>query len=264
MNWGEIERASTRAAPVVFVVDDDDLVRESLALLIQSAGWRTETFTCARQFLSRPQTYGPSCLILDISLPDVSGLDVQERVTADRPDIPIIFITGYADVSMSVRAMKAGAIEFLTKPFNEEAVLSAIRHAIVRSGLVMARQAEIQVLRDRYASLSSRQREVMALVVEGCLNKQISGELDISEITVKAHRGKMMRKMKARSLGDLINQVGKLRSASAIQAPSVRRPEYPVSARSLPREYDRLPLVLEGCSSYAPSRYSRLSRAALQ
>jgi FixJ family two-component response regulator len=264
MNWGEIEQASARAAPVVFVVDDDDLVRESLELLIQGAGWRTETFTCAQEFLARAKTYGPSCLILDISLPDVSGLDVQERVTADRPDMPIIFITGYADVSMSVRAMKAGAIEFLMKPFNDEVVLSAIRHAIVRSGLVMARQAEIQVLRDRYASLSSRQREVMALVVEGCLNKQISGELDISEITVKAHRGKMMRKMKARSLGDLINQVGKLRSASALQAPSVRRPEYPVSARSLPREYGRSPLALEGCSSYAPSRYSRLSRAALQ
>jgi FixJ family two-component response regulator len=173
--------------------------------------------------LSRPKPYGPSCLILDISLPDVSGLDLQERLTADRLDMPIIFITGYADVSMSVRAMKAGAIEFLMKPFNDEAVLSAIRHAIDRSSLVMAREAELRVLRDSYASLSSRQREVMALVIEGRLNKQISGELDISEITVKAHRGKMMRKMQARSLGDLINKVGKLRFASALQAEMIAR-----------------------------------------
>jgi len=231
MNLGcEIEQAATRTAPVVFIVDDDDSVRESLELLIQSAGWRTETFTCAQEFLSRPKTNGPSCLILDISLPDVSGLDLQERVTADRLDMPIIFITGYADVSMSVRAMKAGAIEFLTKPFNDETVLSAIRHAIVRSSLVMAREAEIQVLRDRYASLSSRQREVMAMVIEGRLNKQISGELDISEITVKAHRGKMMRKMQARSLGDLINKVGKLRFASALQAEMIDRTSFDSSA----------------------------------
>jgi FixJ family two-component response regulator len=212
----EREQASS-AAPVVFIVDDDDSVRESLETLIQSAGWRTETFRCAQQFLSRPKVHVPSCLILDISLPDLSGLDVQERVSAHRIDMPIIFITGCADVRTSVRAMKAGAVEFFTKPFNDDAILSTVREAIDLSSLAMVHDAEIQMLRGRYASLSTRERQVMLLVVEGRLNKQIGSLLNISEITVKAHRGKMMRKMQSHRLGDLINKVGKLRAASALR-----------------------------------------------
>lgn len=201
--------------PVVFVVDDDISVRESLELLIRCAGWQPETFESAQDFLSRPRIPVPSCLVLDVSLPGLNGLDLQERVAAERPEMPIIFITGYGDVPMTVRAMKAGAVEFLTKPFNDEVLLNAVRHAINRSNNALGREAEIQSLRSCYASLTSREREVMSLVVSGRLNKQVGDHLGISEITVKAHRGKMMRKMNADSLPDLVKMAQKLRLAPA-------------------------------------------------
>jgi FixJ family two-component response regulator len=201
--------------PIVFVVDDDVSVRESLESLIRCAGWEPETFASAQEFLSRPRVLGPSCLILDVTLPDLNGLDLQKRVAVDRIDMPIIFITGYGDVPMTVQAMKAGAVEFLTKPFGDDVLLSAIRHAVERSRIALAHEAEIRALRDRHASLSRREREVMALVVSGLLNKQVGGELGISEITVKAHRGKVMRKMKAGSLVDLVNMAARLRLAPA-------------------------------------------------
>ena len=200
--------------PIVFVVDDDISVRESLELLIQCAGWRPETFSSAQAFLAHPRVLAPSCLVLDVSLPDLNGLDLQKRVAA-RNDMPIIFITGYGDVPMTVRAMKAGAVEFLTKPFGDEALLSAIRYAIERSRTALDREAEIRALRDCYESLSVREREVMGLVVSGLLNKQIGGNLGISEITVKAHRGKAMGKMKADSLADLVKMAERLRLAPA-------------------------------------------------
>jgi FixJ family two-component response regulator len=213
---GESRRApDSQATPTVFVVDDDVSVRESLESLIRSAGWKPETFASAQAFLSRPRPEVPSCLVLDVSLPDLNGLDLQNRVAADRTDMPIIFITGYGDVPMSVRAMKAGAVEFLMKPFDDEVLLSAIRNAIERSRIALDREAEMRTLRDRQASLTPREREVMALVVSGLLNKQVGGELGISEITVKAHRGHMMRKMKADSLPDLVTMAARLRPAPA-------------------------------------------------
>ena len=196
--------------PIVFVVDDDISVRESLELLIQVSGWRAETFASAREFLARPRPSVPSCVILDLALPDVSGLDLQQRVAADRSEMPIIFITGYGDVSQSVRAMKAGALEFLTKPFREDVLVSAIRHALERSRRTLEHDAKMKVLRQSYESLTPREREVMVLVVSGFLNKQVGGELGISEITVKAHRGQVMRKMKADSLPSLVNMVAGL------------------------------------------------------
>jgi FixJ family two-component response regulator len=189
--------------PIVFVVDDDISVRESLELLIRSAGWQPEIFASAKEFLSRPRVLAPSCLILDVSLPDLSGLDLQKRVAADRIDMPIIFITGYGDVPMTVQAMKAGAVEFLTKPFSE------------RSHAALDYEAETRALRDCHASLSRREQEVMELVVRGLLNKQVGFELGISEITVKAHRGQVMRKMKAASLADLVTMAARLRLAAA-------------------------------------------------
>ena len=203
----------SHATPIVFVVDDDVSVRESLELLIRWAGWQPETFASAQEFLSRPRVLAPSCLVLDVNLPDLNGLDLQKRVAGDRIDMPIIFITGYGDVPMTVQAMKAGAVEFLTKPFSDDVLLSAIRHAIERSQTALGHEAEIRALRDCYASLSRREREVMALVVTGLLNKQVGFELGISEITVKAHRGKVMRKMKADSLPDLVTMAAKLRLA---------------------------------------------------
>jgi FixJ family two-component response regulator len=198
------------SAPVVFVVDDDISVRESLELLIQSAGWRAETFASAREFLARPRLVAPSCLILDVALPDLNGLALQKRLAADRIDLPIIVITGHGDIPMSVQAMKAGAIEFLTKPFGDELLLSAIGGALERSRAALGDQAETQVLRDCYASLSPRERDVMALVVSGLLNKQVGSKLGISEITVKAHRGRVMRKMKAGSLPDLVKMAARI------------------------------------------------------
>jgi FixJ family two-component response regulator len=223
-------------APRVFVVDKDASVRESLKTLIQSAGWRTETFTCAQEFLGRTKAQAPSCLIIDDSLPDLSGLDLQARINADRMDMPIIFITDFPNVRTTVRAMKAGALEFFTKPFNDNMILSAIRHAIDRSNLAMARQAQLLVLQQRYAILSCREREVMDLVVEGFLNKQIGWELEISEITVKAHRGKLMRKMKATTLADLIKKVWTLRAASGFLDTS----NWTAPARSVPRARELL------------------------
>jgi FixJ family two-component response regulator len=203
------------ATPIVFVVDDDISVRESLESLIRCAGWQPETFASAQEFLSRPRVLAPSCLVLDVGLPDLNGLDLQKRVAVDRTDMPIIFITGYGDVPMTVRAMKAGAVEFLTKPFGDDVLLSAIRHAIERSHIALRHEAETRALRDCHASLSRREREVMALVVSGLLNKQVGGELGISEITVKAHRGRVMRKMQAGSLADLVNMAARLRPAPA-------------------------------------------------
>jgi FixJ family two-component response regulator len=200
--------------PIVFVVDDDVSVRESLEALIRLEGWETETFASAEAFLSRPRAFVPSCLVLDMTLPDLNGLDLQKRL-ADRIDMPIIFITGYGDVPMTVQAMKAGAVEFLTKPFSDEVLLSAIDQAIERSRAALDQEEEGRALRARYAALSRREQEVMALVVAGRLNKQVGFELGISEITVKAHRGRMMRKMGAGSLADLVNMAARLRIAAA-------------------------------------------------
>jgi FixJ family two-component response regulator len=198
---------------VVFVVDDDVSVRESLELLIGCAGWQPRVFASAQQFLCCPRVLEPSCLVLDVRLPDLNGLDLQKLV-ADRIEMPIIFITGYGDVPLTVRAMKAGAVEFLTKPFVEEALLNAIRDALERSQTALNCEAEIGMLRGRYTALSRREREVMALVVCGRLNKQVGAELGISEITVKAHRGRVMQKMQAHSLADLVTMAARLRLAS--------------------------------------------------
>jgi FixJ family two-component response regulator len=201
--------------PIVFVVDDDVSIRESLELLIRCEGWQPETFASAQEFLSRPRVLAPSCLLLDVNLPGLNGLDLQKRMAADGNNMPIVFMTGYGDVAMTVRAMKGGAVEFLTKPFGDDAMLSAIRDAIGRSYAVLAHEAMIRTLRERYTSLSKRELEVMALVVSGLLNKQVGYELGISEITVKAHRGRVMEKMKAGSLPDLVNMATRLHSAPA-------------------------------------------------
>jgi len=201
------------ATPIVFVVDDDVSVRESLELLIRCEGWQPETFASAQEFLDCPRVLVPNCLILDVSLPGLNGLDLQRLVAGERTDMPIIFITGHGDVPMTVQAMKAGAVEFLMKPFNDEVLLAAIRAALERSRVAQSLEAEMRVLRERYASLSQRERQVMVLVVSGLLNKQVGGELGISEITVKAHRGKVMQKMKANSLADLVKMAARLRRA---------------------------------------------------
>jgi FixJ family two-component response regulator len=200
----------SHATPIVFVVDDDISVRESLELLIRSEGWEPETFALAQEFLARPRALVPSCLVLDVSLPGLNGLELQKRVAIERTDVPIIFITGYGDVPMTVQAMKAGAVEFLTKPFSDDVLLSAIRNAIERSKTALRHEAEMLALRDRYESLTRREREVMALVASGLLNKQVGGELGISEITVKAHRGQVMQKMKADSFADLVKKAERL------------------------------------------------------
>jgi FixJ family two-component response regulator len=205
----------SRETSVVFVVDDDVSVRESLELLILSAGWQPETFASAEEFLERSPIDGPSCLVLDLTLPELSGLDLQRRLI-DRAGMPIIFITGYGDVPTTVEAMKAGAVEFLTKPFGDDVLVNAIRQALERSRTIVAHEIELRALSGRYTSLTPREREIMALVVSGLLNKQIAAKLGISEITVKAHRGRVMRKMQVDSLADLV------RVAAALDPPAQR------------------------------------------
>ena len=195
---------------IVFVVDDDVSVRESVELLIEFAGWQPETFASAKDFLARPRISTPCCLVLDVSLPDLNGLELQKLIASERTDMPIIFITGHGDVPMTVQAMKAGAVEFLTKPFDDEVLLGAIRHALKRSAAVLDDQAETTAMRNTYESLTPREQDVMRLVVAGMLNKQIGLKLGISEITVKAHRGKVMQKMKADSVADLVKTAVKL------------------------------------------------------
>jgi FixJ family two-component response regulator len=217
MNFSEytsprLRPSTSPTTPIVFVVDDDVSVRESLELLILSAGWQPKISASAEEFLARPRVFTPSCLLLDVNLPDINGLDLQ-RLIADRAELPIIFITGHGDVPMAVHAIKAGAVEFLTKPLVGDVLLSAVRHALTRSYTALRHEARLSVLRDRCRLLSIRERAVMALVVSGRLNKQVAGELGISEITVKQHRGKMMRKMEADSLADLINMAARLRIA---------------------------------------------------
>lgn len=206
------------AIPIVLIVDDDISVRESLELLVRNENWKPETFASAREFLNHPRTLVPSCLVLDVSLPGLNGLELQKHLVVEHIDMPIIFITGYGDVPKSVQAMKAGAMEFLTKPINNEALVSAIRNALQRSRLALAQDGEMRELRSRYASLTSREKQVMALVVSGRLNKQVGGELGISEITVKAHRAQVMQKMKADSLATLVKLAGKLQTVEALAA----------------------------------------------
>jgi FixJ family two-component response regulator len=197
------------ATSIVFVVDDDVSVRESLELLVRTLGWRAETFGSAQEFLSRPRSTVPCCLVLDVTLPGLSGLELQEQI-AERTDMPIIFITGHGDVPTTVQAMKAGAVEFLTKPFNDAVLVDAVRGALERSRAALRHEHQMRELRSCYALLTRREREVMSLVISGLLNKQVGGELGISEITVKAHRGQIMRKMKAESLPALVTMAARL------------------------------------------------------
>jgi len=214
----------SQTSSIVFVVDDDISIRESLELLIQNEGLCVETFTSAQEFLGRPGELAPSCLVLDLSLPGLNGLELQKRIAVERPDMPIIFITGYGDVPSTVRAMKAGAVEFLTKPISNEALLRAIRSSLERSKALLGRSEELRMLRMRYDRLTSREREVMAFVVAGLPNKQVASELDISEVTVKAHRGSMMRKMEADSLAELVTFATRLRlpRPKALNPPIIR------------------------------------------
>jgi FixJ family two-component response regulator len=198
------------AKPAVFVVDDDISVRESLELLIRDRGWEPLLFESARAFIARQPVPVPSCVVLDVNLPDLSGLDLQQQISGASSVSPIIFVTGYGDVPMTVRAMKAGAVEFLTKPFDESTILEAIRLALGKSEMALAKEAQRGALQDRFSLLSKREREVMALVVRGLMNKQVAGELNISEITVKAHRGSVMRKMHATTFVGLVNMASEL------------------------------------------------------
>ena len=201
----------SQTTPIVFVVDDDVSIRESLEALIRFEGWQPETFGSGQEFLAYPRVSVPSCLVLDVALPGLNGLELQKSIAQERHEMPIIFITGYGDVPMAVRAMKAGAQEFLTKPFSDAALANAIRPALERSRVALARGLETEALRSCYASLTGRERQVMSLVVSGLLNKQVGGELGISVITVKAHRGRVMEKMKAGSVAELVKIAGKLR-----------------------------------------------------
>jgi FixJ family two-component response regulator len=204
--------------PTVVVVDDDISVRESLELMIQDEGWRPALFESAQEFLARLPTLVPSCLILDVNLPDLSGLDIQQRISDEKSSTPIIFITGYGDIPTSVRAMKAGAAEFLTKPIDDEIMIQAIRDAVLRSEANLKREGALRQLQERFALLTKRESEVMSLVVNGLMNKQVGFELDISEITVKAHRGRVMEKMRAATFVDLVNMAGRLGISTAREA----------------------------------------------
>jgi FixJ family two-component response regulator len=209
----QTEPVMSSAVPIVFIVDDDVSVRESLELLVRNEKWEPAAFASAQEFLDHPRKLVPSCLVLDLSLPGLNGLELQKQLAVQHIDMPIIFITGHGDVPKSVQAMKAGALEFLTKPIENDTLTSAIRNALERSRLTMAQEAETRELRDRYAVLTPREQQVMALVVTGLLNKQVGGELGISEITVKAHRGQVMQKMKAKSLADLVKMAARLKPA---------------------------------------------------
>lgn len=204
--------------PTVFVVDDDEYIREALETAIEVAGWRARTFASAELFLECPPATGASCLVLDVNMPGLGGLDLQTAIADERADMPIIFITGFGDIPTSVRAMKAGAAEFLTKPFEEQVLLDAIRAALDRSEAAVGNRSRLHELRECYAALSPREREVMDGVVSGRMNKQVGGDLGITEITVKKHRGRVMEKMRARSLAELVNM-----SASLGLTPSGRR-----------------------------------------
>jgi FixJ family two-component response regulator len=208
-------------APIVFVVDDDISVRESLELLLAHYGLKVETFASAQQFLSRPRASQPSCLILDLSLPGLNGLDLQKQIAVERQDMPIIFITGHGDVPKTVQAMKAGAVEFLTKPLSDEVLLNVVRSALQRSRALLDREEHLQALKDRYASLTPREREVMYLVVQGLPNKLVASALGISEITVKAHRGRVMEKINADSLADLVRIASRLRLRKPVRSKDV-------------------------------------------
>ena len=197
-------------APIVFVVDDDQMFRRSTERLIRAAGLNVQPFTSARDFLQHPRPEGPACLILDVRMPGLSGIDLQQELTRLGIDIPIIFITGHGDIPMSVRAMKAGAVEFLTKPFRAPVLLEAIHSALERDRAALRKRSDSRVLRERFDQLTPREREVMALVASGLLNKQVAGKLNTSEATIKFHRANLMKKMQVESLADLIRLAEKL------------------------------------------------------